>query len=436
MKHLRIILRLLAASWIFALLFVSCKQDEQLGLEVQPPEDRLGVCFTDTCSVFAYSVWDKAIRTDEALYNVIGCYRDPIFGLTTACSYTQFHMPENALTFGTNPVPDSLVLCLAYAGQYGDSTEALTFFVNEIAENLYLDSAYHSDDKSTVFKNVLGTKTFVPKIHDSVFVDGINNIAHLRIKLSQNLAQKFIDASGTSDLADNTSFVSFFKGLRISSMPEFSSGSVQSFGFLSSGTKLVLYYHNDSDTTSQKFVIDEKCARYNAFEHYGYGQADPMLKNQILNGDTLAPNSLYLQAMGGLKVKLQFPHILDLVSKNQIAIDKAVLVVKVDETTIGTLNPPVNLALIKINNDGTFSFLPDQYFGTSYFGGSYDASTHEYRFTISKYIQDLLLYGSGYDKGLYLAVSGAAIYGNRVVINGSGNTNGKLRLEITYTKIN
>lgn len=436
MKQLRVILRLLAALWIVAAVFTSCKEDEQLGIETQPPEDKLNVGFTDTTTVSAYTVWDRSVRTDEAIYNMIGSYNDPLFGRTTATAYTQFHITDVDVNFGTNPVADSLVLCLAYKLSYGDSTEAMTFVVNEIAEDMYTDSAYYSNSKKVVYKNVLASKTFVPDMTDSVFVDGDNNMPHLRIKLSQTLAQKFIDASGSWELANNTNFVSFFKGLRISCKPEYTSGSVQSFNFLSAGTKLMLYYHNDNDTTSYKFVIDEKCARFNAFEHYGYQQADQVLKNQILNNDTIGQNTLFVQAMGGLRVRLRFPHITDMVNTGQIAINKAVLVVKVDETAIGDLRPPADLTLIKVNNDGTFSFLPDQYFGNSYFGGSYNTSTKEYRFTISKYIQDLVLYGPGYDRGLYLAVSGAAIYGYRAVINGSGNPNGKLRLEITYTKLN
>ena len=108
---------------------------------------------------------------------------------------------------------------------------------------------------------------------------------------------------------------------------------------------------------------------------------------------------------------------------------------KVDENSIGDYTPPEKLILSKINANGTTSFLTDYAYGDAYYGGYYSSTTKEYRFNISKHIQDALLNGSFEDKGLYILVSGAAVKSNRAVIKGNKSSQDNLRLEIIYTKI-
>lgn len=426
-----------------ALFTISCNKNEEIGYNIQPQENLLDVLFVNNIPITAHTITEDSVRTDETILNMIGSYFDSIFGTTTTGIYTQFRLTTTAVSFGTNPMCDSIVLSLSYnKGFYGDTSSQMTLNVYEIAEDFYLDNNYYSNQRLGTFKNNLASYDFIPNLKDSVKVGSISYPPHLRVKLKKSLGDKIIGASGSYDLTDNSTFVKFFKGLYISTTKVTSNGSIIYINPTSVLSKLTLYYHNDSDTLDHtyNFVISENSARFNTFEHYNHLGAYPTLKQQLSGDTTLGDNTLYLQAMAGTKIKLKFPKAVDSTyfgntSLNKIAINKAELVIGVDPSTDNTLAPPDILSLVLINMDGTYSFLPDVAYGEAYFGGKYNSTTHEYRFTISRYLQNSLLNGRFNDKGLFIVVSGAAVKGNRAVINGPNSTEGNMRLEIIYTKL-
>ena len=99
---------------------------------------------------------------------------------------------------------------------------------------------------------------------------------------------------------------------------------------------------------------------------------------------------------------------------------------------------PSNLGLQWVKSDNSIAYLPDDaiYTSSSYFGGSYDAAKKEYRFRITKYIQQLVLEQKA-DNGINLVVNGAGIRGNRLVFCGPNPDallrDKRLRLELSYT---
>lgn len=436
MSHKQSVFTIISGIFFLLVALNSCNKNEELGVNVLPPEDLLNVGYTISIPVTAYTVKDDSIRTDKTLYNLTGSFYDPVFGQTTAGTYTQFRLSTNDVNFGTNPVCDSIVLSLTYYSYYGDTNTSLTLNVFEIAEDFYADTTYYAYDELGVYKQNLANFTFFPRPSDSVTLDSTSYAPHLRVKLKKTLGQKFINASGSSYLANNENFLQFFKGLYYTVNKVSSGGIMLYFNLTAALSKLTLYYHNDSDTNEYDFVINSSCARFNTFNHYNFSQAASSLHNQ-LNGDTtLGDNLVYVQPMAGTRVHIKFPEALTLNNLGKIAINKAELVVNIDETNITDYPPPDKLTLIKINSDGTYSFLPDYYYGDPYFGGSYNETKKEYRFNISTYLQQALINGSFNDRGLFMTVSGASIKANRAVIFGNKNTAGNLRLEIIYTKIN
>lgn len=419
-------------------IFSSCNKNEEIGVEIQPDQAKLNVGFRNDFTVYAYSKLTDSILTDESTFNLLGSYLDPIFGKTSASIYTQVLLADNNVSFGQNPVFDSLVLCLAYNGYYGDTTTYLKVHVYELNESFYHDSLYYSNRNIGNYGIDYANKTFKPRPKDSVTVNGKTYGPHLRIRLKNTLAQKFINASGTADLANNTNFLNFFKGLYIKADPVSAGGSVLYFSLLNQLSGLYLFYHNDSvGSLTYRFVVDGTSARFTNFNHYSYFGADADFKSQI-SGDTLkGANTVYVQSMGGVKTKIKFP---DVYSKlavfGNVVINKAELILKVDESTLSGFNPPDRLALAKITEGDKMVFLPDQALGNAYFGGYYNSTTKEYRFTISKYIQQLISTPGEANYGIYLMVSGAADRADRVVLDGYAKTPGNIRLEVTYTKIN
>jgi len=417
------------------ILLSSCEEPDSIGLNVQPAGDQINVVQTDTISLFTHTTREDSLRSDEASYALLGSYLDPVFGLHTASFYSQLRLASNNADFGTNPQADSIVLTLVYETVYGDTLTPQTVKVYELGEDIYKDSSYYSNDEFTI-GSLLGSKTYVPTPSDSVLVEGVKKAPHLRIKLDASLAQRFINESGTTNLSDNANFLKFFKGIYVTTNPVGSKGAIISFDLLNSLSQVTMYYKNStSDSLKYNFVINENCARINHFSH-NFSQASSYLQSQISGDTTKGDSILYVQSMAGLKVKINYPYLKNLIANGKVAINKAELIIKLDknDVTEGDFAPPALLTVIE-EQDGKIRYLLDQYEGTSYFGGSFNSSSYEYRFNIARHIQQILD-GDKENLGLSLVVSTASRSNtaNRVVLNGSKRSDA-LRLSITYTKL-
>jgi hypothetical protein len=81
--------------------------------------------------------------------------------------------------------------------------------------------------------------------------------------------------------------------------------------------------------------------------------------------------------------------------------------------------------------------LPDDPYFTNaaYWGGGYDATNKEYRFRITRYIQDIIL-NDNFEPSIYLVIEGAASNVNRLILGGTkpDDASSRLRLEVYYTE--
>lgn len=416
-------------------LLFACNEPETIGLEVQPESDRFNVTFTDTITVTAFTEKEDSIRTDKTVYNLLGNYNDPVFGRTSASIYTQVRLSSNNVDFGPDPLADSLVLTLAYKGYYG-KLRKLNIKVFEILEDMFKDTAYYSTKELLVASQPLASVTVMPSPSDSVMLDGLSVAPHLRIRLDNNLAQRFLNESTSANLSDNTLFLNFFKGLHITSSFVNSEGSILYFDLLNALSQLTLYYsNNNNDSLKYNFVINDNCARYNNFNHYSYGNAHINLQQQI-NGDSLLGDSLlYLQSMAGLKVKLMFSPLTDFFKDGNMVLNKAELIIPIENDPTSSLySNPEKLTLARITETGELTYLIDQFEGESHFRGVYDVTNSQYTFTITRHIQNIIL-GNINDYGLYLLISGSGINGARTVLRGHGRSDKNLKLKLTYTKL-
>ncbi len=442
-------------SWFFAGFFLvaaffisNCKDDQNsLGLDIQPPNDKLHVLSTDTTAVIAYSQLVDSIKTDETSLSLLGSMSDPVFGSSTAGFCTQLRLGQTAYSFGSSPLPDSLVLTLKYNGFYGDSSADMTVKVYELDEQILFDSSYYSNHSVAFKETLLARKTFIPDFADSVLIDSVRYAPHLRINLTsitQNLAVKLLEAPADS-MASNTSFLNYFYGLYVTAEPVGSGGSIIYFDLMSSVSGMTLYYHNSTDDSLQfTYTINSNCARFGKFDH-NYNLGSPAFKAQVLNKDTSFGKSIcYLQAMAGVKTFVRFPNIKNFYANGKIAVNEARFFMSSLE-----LNPFVaaatSLALVKKDSTGGYNLLEDQLNGTDYFGGTYDKNNHGYWFRITTSIQELMRSENQdttfRDYGFELYVSGGAVNAQRVVLNGSSPLNPELfskrmKLVITYTKLN
>ena len=266
-----------------------------------------------------------------------------------------------------------------------------------------------------------GKKTFIPNLLDEEKVDGNDTEKHLRIKLNNSLGQKLLDESGSSNLADNEAFLEFFKGLHITSTSEFASGYgvVLYFDLESSASKLTLYYSNDSVNNSFDFVINDKSARFNHFEHdYSLTVVDDQLSDSTLGG-----NNLYVQATSGVKTKLLIPDLTNTYKNDNIAFNKAELIIEIEEGSNTDYEELSSIVLVSIGEDGVKT-------ATIAVAG-YDSNDKNYIFNITNYIQNYIQ-DDFVDYGFYLLAGGGSTLANRSVLKGDKD----IKLNLIFTELN
>lgn len=252
----RIILRNTAivnrlAQFLFLLLllvfFTRCEEPDLVGMDVQPGSDKFNSSYTDTLSLLAFSEKVERINTDELVYNLLGSCNDPAFGTTTASFYTQLRLSGNNVNFGVNPVADSLVLRLLIKDVYGDTSAIHKIRVYEVSKPFYRDSTYYSNTRLPLYGTLLAEQDVQFRKKDSVKVGTQMLAPHIPIRLFTSvLGDKILNASGTGDLKDNTSFANFINGLYVSVETAQGTGSIVYLELTNAVSQLTLYYHNDS----------------------------------------------------------------------------------------------------------------------------------------------------------------------------------------------
>ena len=428
------------AIFFIILLFLvsSCKKDKDIiGLEVQPAGDQLNVLFIDTSTLITSTVKEDFVRSDENISNLLGSYVDPVFGYASSSVYTQFRLITNDVNFG-NPsklVVDSIVVSLKYKGYYGN-LDPQNFRIYELTESIYKDSIYYSNDSIAYDLNAVGSLlNHTPNVFDSVNVGGTNEAPQLRIPLNNTFGQKIINESGSPNLANNDNFLSFFKGLYITTdnFQAAGNGGILYLDLLSTISKLTLYY---TDTTTQtthshNFVINENSARINHFQHDYTGT--PV--GTQLSDPSSGLEKVYVQSMAGVKAKISLPYLKNYAGNASIAINKAELILPVeDDAGASVFAPHEKLFVVALDSSGENTVIIDQLEGETYYNGNYDSSTKEYRFNIGRHIHAVLK-GERTDYGFYIVASGSAVNANRVILKGGGNPVKKMKLQLTYTNI-
>jgi hypothetical protein len=414
-----------------ALLIAGCKKPE-FGSELLNPDDAVTLFADSSLAIRTTLEREDSVRADELSLSLLGSFHDPLLGSVSAGIFAQLRMPASNLSFGNNPQADSLVLVLPYnGGFYGDISSAKgtqRFQVYRLTETLFIDSVYYSNDTAAYESVPIGdTGPVIPAPADSIVVNGIKQRPQLRIRLSNELAQLFLNNPG--NFTDNTVFLDFFKGLFIkSTLPEDLPGNGAILDFrLTTGSGMELHYHNDTeDSLLVAFNINENSARFTSIKR----NYSPEVIN-LLSTPALAQEKSFAANMAGLRTRVEFPNLLSWAGQRKLLINKARLVVPVDPDAIDKY--PVNPLLNLITKDSSGNLLNtlDNLSGADYAGGLYDAIKKEYTFNIARHLQ-ALIDGNIKDYGLFIQPLGTAVSSYRVRLNGGGHPLKPARLELFY----
>lgn len=418
------------------------KPDADLGNGLLP-EDPLGLVI-DTVQLHAHTRADTNFRSSSLSRQLLGSFLDPRFGVTRAGLVTQMWLSAVNIGAGdfSGVVADSIVLALAFDGAtyaYGN-LDPQVFRVHELDERLYIDSTYRSNRlPATTGPDLLAVRggRVKPEPFKKPYILGDSLAPQLRLRLSDDLAQRFRLALGTDSLASNNSFQEFFKGVYITvddagQVPY--QGGLLYFNLLSTSSRLVLYYRdlNSTDpslTRTVDFPINSNCARYCVVEHDRSQAFDGGLAAALAD-TTVTAEAVYVQSLAGTRAVIRMPG-LAAYRGLPLVLAKAELVARVEGPIYPYHQPPSQLILFRRNEQGNEVFLPDLVGGIGALDGNYRQDDREYRFNITRYALGVI--NGTFEPELEAIAASNGVTGNRTVLLGPSAQADAMRLRLTFT---
>jgi hypothetical protein len=434
--------RFILTAFIGLVLVVSSctRPDQSIGLELQPEGDLLSASQTDTISLTAFTIPEDSLRSDELSLSLLGNYVDPLLGYTSASFYTQIRISANSLDFGdlSNIEVDSLVLNLVYGGEsYGINSDQV-YQVYEVDEDIIIDTSYYTSSSVTIKQQNLAANSNPVHFDVNDYIQLANDSVppSIRIHLDPSWATDFfLPESGGDNLEDNTAWIDFFKGIYVRSNTP--NASVMSIDVRNSFSNLTMYYRDmngaTADTTEFQFLINDLCARFNHIDHLYGGNISALEVQDAVDADPY----VYVQAGASVKTRISFPYLEDLTNVDGLVVNAAELIVPAQPDLFGHYNNQEKLFLRLREDDGDPLLLPDEVTFNFSIGGEYDEETHDYRFKIPRFIQQVLS-GEIENQSIYLVSNLSGISVRRVVLSGpsvsDSDSSQNMRLILTHTR--
>ena len=397
-----------SAYFVLGVGLFACDDPNVIGLDL-PGSARFTISNDSIQNFETSTISEDNLRSDESLHLLLGQIDDPIFGDNKGAFVTQMLLPANNIEDLEGVVVDSVLITYSYTDFYGDLNESNDLDINvfKLEEDINKDSIYYSNYNPSISGTNLAIGN---KIYDG---DSLSS-AYINIYIDNSIGQELINASGSSDMMDNESFLEFFKGLYIEAT---ASNTILYLNANADISRFSVYYHEIGVDTavSLDFELGGNAARINIFN-----DKDSSFLVEEEEKD-------YLQSMAGHKVKLEFlnrDYLCEMFS------GKAINKVSIDFECIEDLNYPPHekIYLVREKKDGEIVLLKDFTIeGDQHFGGELDGTT--YRFNITRYFVQLLT-NDEYTDVLYLLPSGGSANANRTILDKS-----KTSIKIIYTDI-
>lgn len=465
---------------LLILLTWSCTKIDttSLGGNLLPPVDNIHT-FDTTLTVIANnfdsSFCDSVYRTD--LHAVGFIPNDPYFGKTTANMYFELKPQSFPFIFPAaakdSLLLDSAILALHYTSSYGDTLAAQKFLVYKLDDQFKADTTYTT---CNVFNyntsNLIGQQTFIPaRLSDSVHARNEDSKSQLRIRLSDDFANGFILDSSEIFKSDTT-FKLYFKGFALIADQIFGGNAINYFDLGNADTRLSFYLRSSLNGVKDTTRIDFPFT-------YLSGEANSVIRergtSEITNNLTHPPagdSILYVQTSPGSYAELKIPGLTGLsnrvINRAELIVDQVysdlpsdLYLTTPDYLYLDAKDTSANGAYYPIPCDFTISSGQPNF---SYFGGVKkvvnDGSGNQvsqYVFNISRYVQSIVTKGA---QNATLRLSSPYSITNQfnivdrcnnliapfnfplnniadggVKLNGTNNTNTRIRLHVIYSTL-
>jgi len=398
-----------------------------------PDNNYSNVVFTDTVEPVLSTITLDSFVTNNATSFLLGKYRDPYLGIISAKPFFQMTVYSDTLNIYSTAVYDSICL-IAHLNKYyyGDTTQAQTIYVNELADfiNYTYGNNIYNTSSFPVMPVPLGSRTL--KIRPSA-----DTLITIRLKDAKGMELFSKLQQKANEIATDANFQNYFKGI---SLAVGDNDTTALYGLSGSTNAMVMrvFYHNTIPYfQSNWFDFTLRTGTYSF--------------NQVITDRTGTP--LYSTAPGtkefpsektgdagftqygtGVLLKLTFPYLKGIMSTDQIVkLQKAELLIRPIALSydFNKFKLPANLYLSQTD-------------ATNIVGASiasniapvtdeiYGANTY-YKVDVSSYINSLLTANGTEGDGLFLIGTNIPPNVDRAVIG--NNEQALYRTQLLLTAI-
>ena len=396
------------------ILIISCNDTlDQMGLSIQPGQDRL-VVGVDTLQLQARTVKVDSMYA-RTKFPVLGEYSDPVFGSIKSEYIAEFFLPTGT-EFKSGAIIDSVKAVLSYTTMMGDSIAPMGLSVYEVNKSLkgtndytHIEPIEYSDMSSP-----LGVQSFTGSNSNyrlqSYTTDNYSTVTYkeyiINVDLPKSIGDIFLEEfqkPGHGKLSDADSFREFFPGLYFTTT--FGNSTIINVD----RTSLYVYYHYlDEKGSSQK----QDTIRNTTFRLNNTAEVR-QIKYVKSNDEDLLGESItqtYIKSPAGVNTEIVFPisEIHESLQSKALNLVNFTIYALPDETedVRVKINPPNYLLLV--NKDSLSGFFENRKLRdnvTSFISDPFDPNTYSYNFNnISSMINyyNSTFEGEPYDLTYYL----------------------------------
>ena len=457
-------------------LFFSCTKitTTDIGSGLIPPVD--GVITKDTVlDVVSKNTSYDTVAVGISDNHVLGYVDDAIFGKTTASINFQVAPPTTLFSWGIskdNIIVDSIVLCLSYKSNWGDSFSSVKLHVYSMDPEVIFnnDSAYNNT--KTFEKGTELTEFHTAKFVSPYTLNDVDTTAYygeiatnqIRIKLDNSFGQQLVNYDSASVYQSDSTFYNSVRGLIVEPEQTQLTKALMLVSLTDTATHLSVYYHSkdNADTLTRRFSTNvlTSASSNTIIRNYQGTQIPSYIASTNTNDDLI-----FMQSSPGTYATIQTPGI-DLLS-NKIIHRAELLMYQVPDANNDLYLTPPNLFLAALDTAGRRVVIPNDVivsgnsitnllqFGIAPIPGT---AGYHYSFDLTRYVQGIItkqeklyklaLYAPynqfiGYplDSILYSipiatpALNTAGVGRIRLGGGNNGNSAYKMRLHIVYSLV-
>ncbi|PWG81088.1 DUF4270 family protein [Pararcticibacter amylolyticus] len=437
---------------ILIVFLLSCQKQDDVGLGMQ---EHLGTDVTDTATIYTSTFLLDSLPTAGKGVMLVGRIADPELGNIQSSSYFQV-APDgiSPSALSDDAKFDSVRVKLKYSGYYyGDTSVTQEISIYKLKNRISLPTSggIKEPEEENVFS---GGQTFYNRTKLEHESDPVGKISFkprpasqdtLVFRLNQSVGSELFSLikDGSSLISSSEEFLDYFKGLVL--VPGSDKGNAV-IGYTDTAEVKIYYSYASADGFLKrgelKFSLNNNSYQFN---NITADRSGTKLKNiSLINHEVPASQTSelsYIQGGTGLVTKIHIPYLGYIAKRENSAINKAELIIRIPPGYNDLFTLPSQLVLLVANeNNKPVSILSDS--RTSVSSLSLQNSLNDgmgtayYTFPLTDYVTKSSTVYLNTSLFLSLPVADLQKSLGRLVIGSASNIRANIQLKITYTNLN